>query len=92
MPKTLTTDTVCNGALKRGSLGPLPIGAEPGSDPVFEKATLIVDTTAAGDSCNGAFLANYLKDYDITKALNAGQNCALAVIVHKGEIIPLEHT
>lgn len=92
MPKNLTTDTVCNGALKRGSLGSRPIGAEPGSDPVFEKATLIVDTTASGDSFNGAFLANYLKNYDITKALNAGHNCALAIIAYKGAIIHLEYT
>jgi 2-dehydro-3-deoxygluconokinase len=52
----------------------------------------MVDTTASGDSFNGAFLANYLKNYDITKALNAGHNCALAVIAYKGAIIHLEYT
>ena len=81
---------VRNGALKRGSLGPRPIGAALGSNPVFEKAALVVDTTAAGDSFNGAFLASYLINGDRAKALTDGHNCALAVIAHKGAIIPVE--
>ena len=81
---------VRNGALKRGSLGPRPIGAALGSNPVFEKAALVVDTTAAGDSFNGAFLASDLTDGDREKALTDGNNCALVVIAHRGAIIPME--
>lgn len=81
---------VRSGALKRGSLGPRPIGAALGADFVFEKAALVVDTTAAGDSFNGTFLASYLNDGDRAKALVDGHNCALKVIAHRGAIVPAD--
>ena len=71
-------------------IGTAPDRAALGSNSVFEKAALIVDTTAAGDSFNGAFLASYLINGDRAKALTDGHNCALAVIAHKGAIIPVE--
>ncbi len=46
-----------------------------------------VDTTGAGDSFNGAFLARYLTTQDIDASILAGQTCAADVICHYGAII-----
>jgi len=46
-----------------------------------------VDTTGAGDSFNGAFLAEYLISRDVKAAIKAGQTCAARVICHHGAII-----
>lgn len=78
------------GALKRGSRGPQVIIAEPSKEAVFKEANSVVDTTAAGDRFNGAFLGSYLQDCDAAKAMIDGHNCSLAVIAQKGAIIPAE--
>lgn len=54
-------------------------------DPVTE----IVDTTAAGDSFNAAFLIEYLEKSRLREAVRAG--CALArhVICHRGALVPV---
>jgi 2-dehydro-3-deoxygluconokinase len=77
-------------AVKRGASGPLAIlnGQQQSSEAVFNKATKIVDTTSAGDSFNGAFLAAILERKSIDEALLAGHNIALNVIAHQGAIIP----
>lgn len=47
-----------------------------------------VDTTAAGDSFNAAYLAARLKDVAPVEAARAGHRLAAAVIRHPGAIIP----
>lgn len=46
-----------------------------------------VDTTAAGDSFNGAYLAAKLQNKTVAECIAAGQACASTVIMHKGAII-----
>lgn len=46
-----------------------------------------IDTTAAGDSFNGAYLAAKFQGKDIEDCITAGQECASVVIMHKGAII-----
>lgn len=82
---------VKTGALKRGASGPLPLGDDkPAELPLFEPAREIVDTTAAGDSFNGAYLAAYTRGEDQAARMLAGHNCARTVIGHRGAIIPQE--
>lgn len=47
-----------------------------------------IDTTAAGDSFNGAYLAARLQKKHPRDAVSAGQACAALVIQHNGAIIP----
>lgn len=47
-----------------------------------------VDTTAAGDAFNGAYLAARLSGARIQDAVRCGQECASLVIMHPGAIIP----
>lgn len=46
-----------------------------------------VDTTGAGDSFNGAFLASWLRDQSIEEAVLAAQKCAGKVICRHGALI-----
>jgi 2-dehydro-3-deoxygluconokinase len=46
-----------------------------------------VDTTAAGDSFNGGYLAAKLAGKPALECIEAGQRCASTVIMHKGAII-----
>ncbi|WP_108881404.1 PfkB family carbohydrate kinase [Anderseniella sp. Alg231-50] len=48
-----------------------------------------VDTTGAGDSFNGAFLAEFLQTSDIARSIAAGQQCAARVIQHHGALVTL---
>jgi len=48
-----------------------------------------VDTTGAGDSFNGAYLASYLQHQDGAQAVRAGQACAAQVICHHGALVAL---
>lgn len=83
----LTSGGVRRGALKRGADGPIPI-AGTGSLPPFLPAASVVDTTAAGDSFNGAYLAAFLHGEDEAACLAAGHAMASEVIGHPGAIIP----
>lgn len=75
------------GALKRGAEGPLPIGAN--LPPVhYHRATTTVDSTAAGDSFNGGFLAATLLGHPLPAALRWGHETARAVVGHPGAIVP----
>lgn len=49
-----------------------------------------VDTTGAGDSFNGAFLATWLETAALADAVRAGQDCAARVVCHRGALIPRE--
>jgi 2-dehydro-3-deoxygluconokinase len=80
---------VQRGALKRGPGGPLPLAqATEFSD--FPPAKRVVDTTAAGDSFNGAYLAALMRGEPEAACLAAGHAMASEVIGHPGAIIPNE--
>jgi 2-dehydro-3-deoxygluconokinase len=49
--------------------------------------TSVVDTTAAGDSFNGAFLSNWLTTNDLASAVRAGQENAAQVIGAAGALV-----
>lgn len=75
------------GALKRGPAGPLPI--DPDLAPQsFPAAPRIVDTTAAGDSFNGAYLAALMQGAPAAACLDAGHATACRVIGQPGAILP----
>ncbi len=78
---------VKTGALKRGAEGPLPIGSPIDNEMIFRPAEKIVDTTAAGDSFSGAYLAALLISGSSEEALHAGHVCARAVVQQRGAII-----
>ena len=76
------------GALKRGADGPLPINADGTGAIGYPAAQTVVDTTAAGDSFNGAFLAVYLSGGSLDEAMLAGHKRAARVIGQRGAIVP----
>lgn len=74
------------GALKRGALG--PIALEPDVTlPVFAPAKRVLDTTAAGDSFNGAFLAAWVGGADVNGCMVAGHDMARIVVSLPGAIV-----
>jgi 2-dehydro-3-deoxygluconokinase len=48
----------------------------------------VIDTTAAGDSFNGAYLAALLEGRSPSHAIVQGQHCAGQVIRHRGALLP----
>ncbi len=79
---------VTDGALKRGSDGPRPLDG--GDAPRCPPAPKVVDSTAAGDSFNGGYLAARLTGAGQADALAAGHGLASKVVQHRGAIIPPE--
>ncbi|MDJ0825676.1 MAG: sugar kinase [Rhodobacter sp.] len=77
---------VRQGALKCGAGGPVSLG-EP-VDLAFAPAAKVVDTTAAGDSFNGGYLAALLTGGSQAEALQAGHDLACQVVAETGAIVP----
>lgn len=77
---------VNTGALKRGEGGPLDL-SDPDVTTDFAPVEKIVDTTAAGDSFNAAFLAAVVNRGNTADAMLAGHRLASKVIQHRGAII-----
>ncbi|MBC6407494.1 MAG: sugar kinase [Rhodobacteraceae bacterium] len=74
-----------DGALKRGARGPIALD---GTAPDLPQASIrVVDTTAAGDSFNAAFLAARIQGQSAMAAMRAGHALACEVIQHRGAII-----
>lgn len=76
------------GVLKRGEKGPTSLGFHKPHTHKFLPVQEIVDTTAAGDSFNGAFIAALITGQSHEDAILAGHLCASKVLQYKGAIIP----
>jgi len=55
-----------------------------------QKVMKVVDTTAAGDSFSGAYMAARIRGCDAIRSANVAHRMASYVIGHKGAIAPLE--
>lgn len=75
------------GALKRGAEGPMSLG-EPVTQ-TYSPASDVIDTTAAGDSFNGAYVAAVLAGASQAEALMRAHEMAALVVQHSGAIVPL---
>jgi len=78
-------------AVKRGSRGPLSPSLSNDAHPRFDAASHVIDTTGAGDSFNGAYLAALLEGQDEVNCLGAGHEMASKVVAVPGAIAPQEH-
>lgn len=76
------------GALKRGSKGPISLGES--LEQLYSPAPRIVDTTAAGDSFNGAYLGSIFTSGSQAEALAEGHACARHVVQYHGAIAPIK--
>lgn len=81
----LQTYGVAFGALKRSALGPAPIGWT--TEMCYPAAENVTDTTAAGDSFNGGFLAALAQGRSPQDAAQAGHRLASLVVTQRGAII-----
>lgn len=82
----LNTAGVHLGAVKCGANGPLSLGGALG-DAVYPAAENVVDTTGAGDSFNGAYLAAIACNQPQNRALKQAHELAMRVVGHQGAIL-----
>jgi 2-dehydro-3-deoxygluconokinase len=75
-------------ALKRGAEGATVVAVGVTTAVPVVKSVTPVDTTAAGDSFNAAYLAARLKGQPPAEAARAGHTLAGVVIQHRGAIVP----
>jgi 2-dehydro-3-deoxygluconokinase len=75
-------------AIKRGVRGPISPLLQPDDLPDFPPAARVIDTTAAGDSFNGGYLAAFLTGAAEAERLAAGHRMAATVVAAPGAIIP----
>ena len=75
-------------AIKRGVRGPVSPNLIHKAHPHFPPAETVVDTTAAGDSFNGAYLAAFIVGKSPVDCLSAGHSCASRVVGFRGAIVP----
>lgn len=75
-------------AIKRGMRGPVSPGLDPKAHPDFPPAAKVTDTTAAGDSFNGGYLAAFVAGKVEAERLAAGHALAARVVGAPGAIIP----
>ena len=75
-------------AIKRGVRGPVSPQLDAAAHPEFPPAPTVIDTTAAGDSFNGGYLAAFLLGDDEAARLRAGHDLAARVVASPGAIIP----
>jgi 2-dehydro-3-deoxygluconokinase len=76
------------GVMKRSDRGPVDLSDQHMNLPNYPKAKTVIDTTAAGDSFNGGFLATFLTTNDAESAAKHGHDLACRVVAHRGAIIP----
>lgn len=76
-----------SGCVKCGANGAIPLDLNIPA-PKVEPVKTVVDTTAAGDSFNGAYLAQRIKGGSEVDAFRAGCELAAQVIQHHGAILP----
>ena len=74
-------------AIKRGAFGPVSPRLARRAHPGFAPAPEVVDTTAAGDSFNGGYLAALLRGEDEGRCLLAGHKIASRVVAESGALI-----
>ncbi len=78
--------TAC--AIKRGSDGPISPTLSASEHPAFKPVEIVTDTTGAGDSFNGAYLAAFLQGHKEEKCLQSGHAMASKVVGVRGAIMP----
>ena len=74
-------------AIKRGARGPVSPRLARDAHPEFAPSPEVVDTTAAGDSFNGGYLAALLRGEDEARCLAAGHDIASRVVGAPGALI-----
>ena len=74
-------------AIKRGARGPVSPRLARDAHPEFAPSPDVVDTTAAGDSFNGGYLAAFLRGEDERRCLLAGHEIASRVVGAPGALI-----
>ena len=74
-------------AIKRGVRGPISPALTTDTLPEFKPATSVIDTTAAGDSFNGGYLAALLQGQDEASCLLSGHRLASHVVGEPGAIV-----